>query len=72
MSVAMNQGDFVKVVFVFQKNEQVEEVTLNSAQLTALLHAKQVWIEAFADHFKIENSVWSYGNENVSLQIYLK
>ncbi|GIN13028.1 hypothetical protein MKZ19_21730 [Shouchella clausii] len=72
MSVATNQGDFVKVVFVFQKNEQVEEVTLNSAQLTALLHAKQVWIESFADHFKIENSVWSYGNQNVSLQIYLK
>ncbi|WP_277814722.1 hypothetical protein [Bacillus spizizenii] len=27
-------GDTIKVVFVYQKNEQIEEVTLNSAQLS--------------------------------------
>lgn len=72
MSVITNQGDSVKVVFVFQKNEQVEEVTLNPAQLTALLNSKQVWIEKFNSNLKIENTVWSYANNNVSLQIYLK
>ncbi|WP_164214323.1 hypothetical protein [Virgibacillus sp. YIM 98842] len=72
MSVITNQGDSVKVVFVFQKNEQVEEVTLNPAQLTALLNSKQVWIEKFNSNLKIENTVWSYANNNVSMQIYLK
>lgn len=72
MSVITNQGDSVKVVFVFQKNEQVEEVTLNPTQLTALLNSKQVWIEKFNSNLKIENTVWSYANNNVSLQIYLK
>ena len=65
-------GDTIKVVFVYQKNEQVEEVTLNSAQLSALLNSKQVWIETFSQNLKIENIVWSYGNQNVSLQVYLK
>ena len=41
MSLVKN-GDSIKVVFVFQKNEQIEEVELNSAQLSALLHSKQV------------------------------
>jgi len=72
MSVVTNQGDSVTVVFVFQKNEQVEEVTLNSAQLTALLNSKQIWIEKFSSNLKIENTVWSYANNNVSVQIYLK
>ncbi|MED0870548.1 hypothetical protein [Bacillus spizizenii] len=27
-------GDTIKVVFVYQKNEQIAEVTLNSAQLS--------------------------------------
>ncbi|CUB28803.1 hypothetical protein BN2127_JRS7_03027 [Bacillus subtilis] len=27
-------GDTIKVVFVYQKNEQIEEVTPNSAQLS--------------------------------------
>ncbi|MCY8186401.1 hypothetical protein MOC46_01615 [Bacillus spizizenii] len=65
-------GDTIKVVFVYQKNEQVEKVTLNSAQLSALLNSKQVWIETFSQNLKIENIVWSYGNQNVSLQVYLK
>ncbi|MCY7796896.1 hypothetical protein MOC18_18380 [Bacillus spizizenii] len=65
-------GDTIKVVFVYQKNEQVEKVTLNSAQLSALLNSKQVWIETFSQNQKIENIVWSYGNQNVSLQVYLK
>nr|WP_289039212.1 hypothetical protein [uncultured Allobacillus sp.] len=72
MSVATNQGDSVKVVFVYQKNEQTEEVTLNSAQLSALLNAKQIWIERFSANLKVENTVWSYANDKVSLQIYLK
>ncbi|CAM3716481.1 hypothetical protein P8855_02125 [Bacillus inaquosorum] len=63
---------FEKVVFVFQKNEQIEEVELNSVQLSALLHSKQVWIETFSQNLKIENTVWSYGNRHVSLQVYLK
>ncbi|MGY0701632.1 hypothetical protein [Bacillus subtilis] len=41
MSLVKN-GDSIKIVFVFQKNEQIEEVELNSAQLSALLHSKQV------------------------------
>ncbi|MEC3801922.1 hypothetical protein [Bacillus spizizenii] len=65
-------GDTIKVVFVYQKNEQVEKVTLNSAQLSALLNSKQVWIETFSQNQKIENIVWSYGNQNVSKQVYLK
>ncbi|RHW30036.1 hypothetical protein D1B32_19370 [Oceanobacillus profundus] len=68
----MNQGDLVNVVFVFQKNEETEEVTLNTAQLMALLNAKQVWIERFSTNLKVENTVWSYANKKVSLQIYLK
>ncbi|MBN6206136.1 hypothetical protein NSA56_14495 [Oceanobacillus caeni] len=72
MSVVTNQGDSINVVFVFQRDEQVEEVTLNSAQLTALLNSKQVWIEKFSSNLKIENTVWSYANNNVSMQIYLK
>lgn len=72
MGTVTNQEDSIKVVFVFQKNEQIEEVTLNSAQLAALLSAKQVWIQKFNDSLKIENTVWSYGNHNVSLQVYLK
>ncbi|MCY9357013.1 hypothetical protein MOE93_19305 [Bacillus spizizenii] len=50
-------GDTIKVVFVYQKNEQVEKVTLNSAQLSALLNSKQVWIETFSQNLKIENIV---------------
>ncbi|MCM3400063.1 hypothetical protein [Oceanobacillus profundus] len=72
MNVTMNQGDLVNVVFVFQKNEETEEVTLNTAQLMALLNAKQVWIERFSTNLKVENTVWSYANKKVSLQIYLK
>ncbi|SES17212.1 hypothetical protein SAMN04487944_12181 [Gracilibacillus ureilyticus] len=72
MSIATNQADSVKVVFVDQKNEQVEEVTLNSAQLMALLNSKQVWVEKFSSNLKIENTVWSYADNNVSVQIYLK
>ncbi|PAE27859.1 hypothetical protein CHI07_17635 [Paenibacillus sp. 7884-2] len=68
----MNQGDLVNVVFVFQKNEETEEVTLNTAQIMALLNAKQVWIERFSTNLKVENTVWSYANKKVSLQIYLK
>lgn len=65
-------GDTIKVVFVYQKNEQIEEVDLNSAQLSALLNSKQVWIKTFSQNLKIENTVWSYGNQNVTLQVYLK
>lgn len=72
MNVTMNQGDLVNVVFVFQKNEETEEVTLNTAQLMALLNAKQVWIERFSTNLKVENTVWSHANKKVSLQIYLK
>ncbi|WP_042222171.1 hypothetical protein [Oceanobacillus manasiensis] len=72
MEVAANQADRICVVFVFQKTEQIEEVQLNSAQLTALLHAKQVWVEAFSSNLVVENSVWSYGNNKVTLQVYLK
>ena len=72
MNVTMNQGDLVNVVFVFQKNEETEEVTLNTARLMALLNAKQVWIERFSTNLKVENTVWSYANKKVSLQIYLK
>ena len=72
MNVTMNRGDLVNVVFVFQKNEETEEVTLNTAQLMALLNAKQVWIERFSTNLKVENTVWSYANKKVSLQIYLK
>ena len=72
MNVTMNQGDLVNVVFVFQKNEETEEVTLNTAQIMALLNAKQVWIERFSTNLKVENTVWSYANKKVSLQIYLK
>ncbi|MBR7554964.1 hypothetical protein ACFFJI_11735 [Allobacillus sp. GCM10007491] len=72
MSVTTNQGDSVKVVFVYQKNEQTEEVTLNSAQLSALLNSKQIWIERFSANLKVENTVWSYANDNVSLQLYLR
>lgn len=72
MNLSTGQGDSVKVIFVFQKNEQTEEVTLNSAQLTALLNSKQVWIEEFRANLKIENTVWSYANDQVSLQVYVK
>lgn len=72
MSIVTNHGDSVKVVFVYQKNELVEEVTMNTAQLTALLNAKQVWIERFSNNLKIENTVWSYADQDVSFQIYLK
>ncbi|SET02821.1 hypothetical protein SAMN05216389_104224 [Oceanobacillus limi] len=72
MNVAMNNADLVRVVFVFQKSEQTEEVLLTMAELTALLHSKQVWIEKFSANLKIENTVWSYANHKVSLQIYLK
>lgn len=72
MSVVTNQEDSIKVVFVFQKNEETEEVTLNTAQITALLNSKQVWIEKFSANLKIENTVWSYANNHVSMQIYLK
>ncbi|MCG3419517.1 hypothetical protein [Oceanobacillus jordanicus] len=72
MEVAANQTDCICVVFVFQKTEQTEEVHLNSAQLTALLNAKQVWIERFSSNLKIDSTVWSYGNNKVSFQIYLK
>ncbi|HLS09066.1 hypothetical protein [Lentibacillus sp.] len=72
MEAITDSNDSIKVVFVFQKNEQMEEVTLNSSQLTALLNSKQVWIETFAANLKIENTVWSYGNRKVSLQVYLK
>ncbi|MEW9676078.1 hypothetical protein ABRT01_07835 [Lentibacillus sp. L22] len=71
MSVVTNYADSVKVVFVYQKNEQVEEVTLNSAELIALLNSKQVWVENFRNNLKIENTVWSY-SDSVSIQIYLK
>ncbi|MFD1706709.1 hypothetical protein ACFSCZ_08065 [Siminovitchia sediminis] len=71
MSVSTNQGDSVKVVFVYQKNEQIEEVNLNTAQLTALLKSKQVWIEKFSHNLKVENTVWSYGDQ-IALQVYLK
>ncbi|MRG88083.1 hypothetical protein [Salinibacillus xinjiangensis] len=71
MSVVTNEEDSVKVVFVYQKNEQIEETNLNSAQLTALLNSKQVWIEKFSNNLKIENTVWSYGDK-VALQVYLK
>ena len=72
MSVATNQQDSVDVVFVFQKNELTEEVALNTAQLSALLDSKQVWIEKFSSNLKIENTVWSYANNIASMQIYLK
>jgi len=72
MGVVINQEDSIKVVFVFQKNEQVEEVTLNPAELTALVNSKQIWIEKFSSNLKMENTVWSYANNPVSMQIYLK
>lgn len=31
----VKNGDSIKVVFVFQKSEQIKEVELNSAQLSA-------------------------------------
>lgn len=72
MEITANQGDYVCVVFVFQKTEQTEEVQLNAAQLTALLQAKQVWVERFSSNLKIENTVWAYGNNKITLQVYLK
>lgn len=72
MNVVTNQGDSVKVIFVYQEKEQVEEVTLNTAQLTALLNSQQVWIERFSNNLRIKNAVWSYVDNNISMQIYLK
>ncbi|MFD2629895.1 hypothetical protein [Oceanobacillus kapialis] len=72
MEITENQGDHVCVVFVFQKTEQTEEVQLNAAQLTALLQAKQVWVERFSSNLQIENTVWAYGNNKITLQVYLK
>ena len=66
MTDPVMESDGVKVVFVFQKNEEIVETTLNAAQLTALLHAKQVWIEKFSTTLKIENTIWSYGNNTAS------
>lgn len=64
--------DMVKVVFVYQKEEQVEELTLSLGELTALLHAKQVWIEKFSANLKVENTVLSFAEGRVSLQVYVK
>ncbi|CAH1191107.1 hypothetical protein D1872_282310 [compost metagenome] len=64
--------DMINVIFVAQKNEQLEEALLNNTQLTALLNAKQVWIEKFNNNFKIENLIWTYTSNHVSLHIYLK
>ncbi|GIO24206.1 hypothetical protein [Oceanobacillus sp. J11TS1] len=72
MRTSTNQADLVTVVFVFPKKEQTEEILLTSAELTALLHAKQVWIEKFSANLKIENTVWSNANNKISLQVYLK
>lgn len=71
MNAAMNQGESVNVVFVDQKNEVTEKAVLNTAQLTALLNANQVWVEKFSQTLKIKNTVWSYGNGQILLQIYL-
>ncbi|KMJ57262.1 hypothetical protein AB685_17840 [Bacillus sp. LL01] len=65
-------GDVIKAIFVYPRTEQVEEVTLNTAQVTALLNSTQVWIESFSANLKMHNTVWSYGNGNFTLQIYLK
>lgn len=43
MGIATKQDGYIKVVFVYQQNEQIEEVNLNVSQLTALLNSKQVW-----------------------------
>lgn len=61
MTDPVMESDGVKVVFVFQKKEEVVETTLNAAHLTALLHAKQVWIEKFSTNLKLENTIRSYG-----------
>jgi len=42
----------IKVLFICQKTELVEEVTLNAAQLTALINAKQEWIEKFSNNLR--------------------
>ncbi|KIN53104.1 MULTISPECIES: hypothetical protein [Bacillus] len=36
----VKNGDSIKVVFVFQKSEQIKEVELNSAQLSAFIKLK--------------------------------
>lgn len=72
MNAASNQDESITVVFVYQKTEQTVEMTLNSAQLKALLNSNQVWIERFNTNLKIENTVWFYAGSKVSLQIYLK
>lgn len=53
MSITVNEGDTVKVVFVYPKTVQTEEANINIAQLSALLHSKQLWIEKFKENLKI-------------------
>ncbi|SEQ89198.1 hypothetical protein [Piscibacillus halophilus] len=70
MNAALQSEESVKVVFISQNDEKLEEVNLNSPQLIALLNAKQIWIEKFEENLKIKNTVWSYTNQNISLQVY--
>lgn len=47
-------------------------MTLSSPELTALLNSIVVWIEIFRNRLKIENTVWSYSGNKITLQVFLK
>ncbi|MGN8646815.1 hypothetical protein ACTNEO_12350 [Gracilibacillus sp. HCP3S3_G5_1] len=72
MRTTYQNGDAIQVMFINQKNEEVEEAVLNNTQLTALFQANQVWIERFEKSLKIKRSVWSLGNNRVVLQVYVE
>ncbi|MFD2656381.1 hypothetical protein [Gracilibacillus thailandensis] len=69
MRTAYQNGDTIQVVFLNQKNEDIEEAVLNNAQITALFQANQVWIERFEKSLKIKNSVWSLNHNNIVLRV---
>lgn len=67
-----NFAETIKCVFIYQDEEQVEEERLLGVELSALLNAKQVWIEKFDRNLKIENTVWTYLDYKITLQVYLR
>ncbi|WP_163581035.1 hypothetical protein [Gracilibacillus saliphilus] len=69
MRTAYQNGDTIQVVFLNQKNEDIEEAVLNNAQITALFQANQVWIERFEKNLKIKDSVWSLNHSNIVLRV---
>ncbi|WP_208591487.1 hypothetical protein [Gracilibacillus suaedae] len=69
MRTAYQNNDTIQVVFLNQKNEDVEEAVLNNAQITALFQANQVWIERFEKNLKIKNSLWSLNHNNMFLRV---